>query len=98
MEAYLRAELVGSLPGKQGVEKILKMTMELHADKVSKEDELVGDTTVQEANVKFPTDTRLYVDCIEKLWEWVRQSPGFAVTYARCPSCWHDYAPEATVW
>jgi hypothetical protein len=28
----------------------------------------------------------------------VRQSPGFAVTYARCPSCWHDYAPEATVW
>jgi len=23
---------------------------------------------VQEANVKFPTDTRLHMDCIEKLW------------------------------
>ncbi|MGJ8651957.1 MAG: IS5 family transposase [Opitutaceae bacterium] len=54
--------------GQEGVEKILKMTVELHADKVAKEEELVADTTVQEANVKFPTDTRLYVDCIEKLW------------------------------
>ena len=54
--------------GQQGVEKILKMTVELHADKVEKEDELVADTTVQEANVKFPTDTRLHVDCIKKLW------------------------------
>jgi len=54
--------------GQDGVEKILKMTVELHADKVEKEDELVADTTVQEANVQFPTDTRLHVDCIEKLW------------------------------
>ena len=54
--------------GGEGVEKILKMTVELHADKVTKEEELVADTTVQEANVKFPTDTRLHVDCIEKLW------------------------------
>ena len=54
--------------GQQGVEKILKITVELHADKVEKEGELVADTTVQEANVKFPTDTRLHVDCIEKLW------------------------------
>lgn len=54
--------------GQEGVEKILKMTVELHLDKVSKEEELVADTTVQEANVKFPTDTRLHVDCIEKLW------------------------------
>ena len=54
--------------GQEGVEKILKMTVELHAEKVAKEDELVADTTVQEANVQFPTDTRLHVDCIEKLW------------------------------
>lgn len=54
--------------GQEGVEKILKMTVELHAAKVEKEKELVADTTVQEANVKFPTDTRLHVDCIEKLW------------------------------
>ena len=54
--------------GQAGVEKILKMTVELHAEKVAKEEELVADTTVQEANVQFPTDTRLHVDCIEKLW------------------------------
>ena len=54
--------------GQEGVEKILKMTVELHAEKVSTEEELVADTTVQEANVQFPTDTRLHVDCIEKLW------------------------------
>ena len=54
--------------GQDGVEKILKMTVALHAEKVEQEDELVADTTVQEANVKFPTDTRLHVDCIEKLW------------------------------
>lgn len=54
--------------GQEGVEKILKMTVDLHADKVEKEDELVADTTVQEANVQFPTDTRLHVDCIEQLW------------------------------
>ena len=54
--------------GEDGVEKILKMTICLHREKIEKEDELVLDTTVQEANVRYPTDTRLYVDCIEKLW------------------------------
>jgi IS5 family transposase len=54
--------------GQRGVDYILQMTVRLHAGKVSREDELVADTTVQEANVKFPTDTRLYVDCIERLW------------------------------
>lgn len=66
--------------GQEGVEKILKMTVELHADKVVKEEELVADTTVQEANVKFPTDTRLYVDCIEKLW---RMGESAAVSWRR---------------
>jgi IS5 family transposase len=66
--------------GQQGVEKILKMTVELHADKVDKEKELVADTTVREANVKFPTDTRLYVDCIEKLW---RMGEAEAVSWRR---------------
>ena len=54
--------------GQDGVEKILKMTVELHSKKIEQEDELVADTTVQEANVQFPTDTRLHVDCIGKLW------------------------------
>ena len=54
--------------GQEGVEKILKMTVELHSEKVATEEELVADTTVQEANVQFPTDTLLHVDCIEELW------------------------------
>ena len=54
--------------GQEGVDKVLKMTVQLHVEKISKEQELVADTTVQEANVKFPTDTRLHLDCIEKLW------------------------------
>ncbi|CAA6692700.1 Unannotated [Lentimonas sp. CC19] len=54
--------------GQSGVENILKMTVELHAQQVAREPELVADATVQEANVKFPTDTRLHMDCIEKLW------------------------------
>lgn len=66
--------------GQEGVEKILKMTVELHSDKVAKEEELVADTTVQEANVKFPTDTRLHVDCIEKLW---RMGEAEAVSWRR---------------
>jgi IS5 family transposase len=40
----------------------------------------VADTTVQEANVKFPTDTRLYVDCIEKLW---RMGEAEAISWRR---------------
>jgi hypothetical protein len=77
------------------------MTVELHADKVDKEKELVADTTVQEANVKFPTDTRLYVDCIEKLWRMGEAGSyllASLVPYAQSPLCWLDYAPEATVW
>ena len=54
--------------GLAGVEKILRMTVELHSEKVAQEEELVADTTVQEANIQFPTETRLHVDCIEKLW------------------------------
>lgn len=37
-------------------------------NEVTKEEELVTDTKVKEANVKFAADTRLHVDCIEKLW------------------------------
>ena len=33
------------------MEKILKISVDLHADKVQQEDELVADTTVQEANI-----------------------------------------------
>jgi len=78
--------------GQLGVEKILKMTIDLHREKVVQEEELVADTTVQEANVKFPTDTSLHVDCIEKLWAMgkKRTSNGDVATFARCPF----YSPD----
>ena len=46
----------------------LKTTVQLHADKVEQEVELVSDTTVREANVKFLTVTHLHMDRIERLW------------------------------
>ncbi|MEM7673388.1 MAG: IS5 family transposase [Verrucomicrobiota bacterium] len=54
--------------GQVGVDQILKMTLSLHADKIKEENDVVADTTVQEADVQFPTDTRLHVSCIKKLW------------------------------
>lgn len=86
--------------GQKGVEKILKMTVELHSDKVAKEEELVADTTVQEANVKFPTDTRLHVDCIEKLWRmgeveafsWRRQLRAHGAGFVGAPA--HPQQPS----
>ena len=46
--------------GEQGVEKILQVSIDLHGDKASKDREILIDTTVQEKNITFPTDTKLY--------------------------------------
>ena len=71
-----------------GVEKILRMTVELHSEKVAREEELVADTTVQEANIQFPTDTRLHVDCIEKLWRMGKnEGLRWRRNYARALPC-----------
>ncbi len=45
--------------GKKGVEKILQVSIELHGRK-AKEKEVLIDTTVQEKNITFPTDSKLY--------------------------------------
>jgi IS5 family transposase len=50
--------------GKKGVEKILKVSIELHGKKAN-EAEVLVDTTVQEKNITFPTDTKLYKRVIE---------------------------------
>jgi len=50
--------------GKKGVEKILKVSIELHGKKAH-EAEVMVDTTVQEKNITFPTDTKLYKRVIE---------------------------------
>lgn len=45
--------------GEEGVKKILQISIDLHGDK-AKEPEVLIDTTVQEKNITFPTDTKLY--------------------------------------
>jgi IS5 family transposase len=44
--------------GTAGAEKILAATIQLHGE-WAKEKEVVVDTTVQEKNITFPTDTKL---------------------------------------
>ena len=50
--------------GKEGVEKIFNVSIDLHGKK-AKEKEVLVDTTVQEKNITFPTDTKLYKRIIE---------------------------------
>ena len=50
--------------GKEGVKKILKVSIDLHGRK-AREREVLVDTTVQEKNITFPTDTKLYKRVIE---------------------------------
>jgi transposase, IS5 family len=50
--------------GEEGVKKILQMSIDLHGKK-AKETEVLVDTTVQEKNITFPTDTKLYKRVIE---------------------------------
>ena len=49
--------------GEEGVEKIFKISIELHG-KRAQEKEVLVDTTVQEKNITFPTDTKLYTRII----------------------------------
>ena len=52
----------------KGVSKILKVSIELHG-KNALEKDVVIDTTVQEKNITFPTDTKLREKVINKLWD-----------------------------
>ena len=51
--------------GKEGLEKILKISIDLHR-KRSLESEVVIDTTVQEKNITYPTDVKLHKKIIDK--------------------------------
>jgi len=46
--------------GKEGIKRIFELSVELHEESISKEKEVVIDTTVQEKNIAYPTDTNLY--------------------------------------
>jgi IS5 family transposase len=51
--------------GEKGVEKIFQISVRLHGDKAL-EQEVVIDSTVQEKNITFPTDTKLRVKIIAR--------------------------------
>ena len=51
--------------GKDGAEKIFKLSIDLNGDD-SKDEEVIFDTTVQEKDITFPTDDKLYIKIIDK--------------------------------
>lgn len=51
--------------GAEGVEKILAISIKVHG-KAGLETDVIPDTTVQEKNITFPTDTKLHLKIIEK--------------------------------
>ena len=50
--------------GEEGAEKILKLSIDLFGE--CKDKEVIVDTTVQEKNITYPTDTKLHKKIIEK--------------------------------
>jgi IS5 family transposase len=52
--------------GKEGVQKIFELSVRLHKRETVEEREVVVDTTVQEKNITFPTDTKLYRKITER--------------------------------
>ena len=85
--------------GKEGADRILASTIELHGEK-AKEKEVVVDTTVQEKNITFPTDTKLAAKIVRggmklanKHGVKLRQSFERTVPKLRRPSA--DAAPRA---
>jgi transposase, IS5 family len=52
--------------GEDGIAKLFALSVALHADKVKKAKEVMVDTTVQEKNITFPTDGKLYKKVIKK--------------------------------
>jgi IS5 family transposase len=53
--------------GEEGVLKIFAQSMDLHKDKIQGAEEVITDTTVQEKNITYPTDTKLRLKSIDKL-------------------------------
>jgi IS5 family transposase len=54
--------------GEEGAEKLLQLSIQLYGDEVDVK-EVLADTTVQEKNITYPTDTKLlilFLRCYEK--------------------------------
>jgi IS5 family transposase len=59
--------------GEEGVKVIFATSIELHQKKVDEAKEVIVDTTVQEKNITFPTDTKLTVKIINKTLEYAQK-------------------------
>lgn len=69
--------------GADGFEKILAASIVLHGDAVL-EKEVCVDTTVQEKNITFPTDAKLYRKIIVRCWRIAREHAiALSRTYAK---------------
>lgn len=53
--------------GEQGMEKVLSLTVRLHSAS-AQEEEVMVDTTVQEKNITYPTDSKLAYKIIKYCW------------------------------
>lgn len=60
--------------GEKGVLEIMKMSQELHSEKIKASSEIIVDTTVQEKNITFPTDQKLALKIIEKTIKFATQN------------------------
>ncbi len=58
--------------GEAGFEKIFQVSVSVHG-KAALESEIVVDTTVQEKNITFPTDTKLCVKVICRMWKLAKK-------------------------
>lgn len=54
--------------GESGSEYLLKLSIELHGKDAYQQDQVICDTTVQEKDITFPTDAKLYYSVIEQCW------------------------------
>lgn len=55
--------------GKSGSEYLLKLSVQLHGKDAFGESQVLCDTTVQEKDITFPTDSKLYYAIIEQCWK-----------------------------
>lgn len=58
--------------GESGIKEIFKESVRVNGDDAL-EKELVADTTIQEKNITFPTDTKLHYKMIKECWKIVEQ-------------------------
>ena len=52
--------------GKPGIQALFTLSVHMHGTKLAKAKEVLVDTTVQEKNITFPTDAKLYKKVIEQ--------------------------------